>query len=170
MGIATDGRLPLMADMPIKYPHPSGELWAFWKWADIPSSVNKGQVYLRRLRIINTPWRSVIVHWINEPDTGRHPHDHPWNFWSFVVRGGYLEEVWPTERHFDLSISPLQYTLHRWSLHKMGLSAAHRIVVIQPNTVTLIVTGKRQRRFRFWTPEGKIPWDKMKPSEVNDVD
>jgi hypothetical protein len=159
-----------MADMPIEYPPPSGELWAVWRWCDIPSQKNEGQVYLRRLRVVNTPWFSIMVHWINEPDTGRYSHDHPWNFISWVVRGAYWEEVWPTEKHFDLHLPPLQSTRRRWSLHRMSFKAAHRIVLTSADTVTLIVTGKRRRRFRFWTPEGKIPWDKMQPSEVNDVD
>lgn len=159
-----------MANMPIKHPPPSGELWAFWKWADIPSSVNPGQVYLRRLRVVNTPWFSVLMHWINEPDNGRYPHDHPWGFISWVLRGGYWEEVWPSERHFDLSIPPLQFSHTRWSIHRMGIEAAHKIVLATEGLATVVVTGKRRRRFRFWTPEGKIPWDKMKPSEVNDVD
>jgi hypothetical protein len=163
-----------MADMPVKYGHPTGNLWAFWKWADIPSQVNEGQVYLRRLRVLNTPWFSVFVYWINEADTGRHPHDHPWTFWSWVVRGGYWEEVWPTERHFDLGIPPLQFAHHRWSTHRMGVESAHKIVLATDGLMTVVLTGKRQRRFRFWTPEGKIPWDKMGPKgwnvEVNDVD
>lgn len=153
-----------MTNMPIKYPLPTGKPWDFWKWSDIPSTVNPGQVYLRRLRVISTPWFAVYLHKINEADAGLYPHDHPWNFCSLVLRGGYREEIWPTERHFDLC------TWQRWSFHKMALSSAHRIVLIESDTVTLVVTGKRQRRFRFWTPEGKIPWDKMKPSEVNDVD
>jgi hypothetical protein len=163
-----------MANMPIKYEPPIGNMWAFWKWADIPSQINEGQVYLRRLRVVNTPWFSLMVHWINEADTGRHPHDHPWGFWSWVVRGGYWEEVWPTERHFDLGIPPLQFAHHRWSVHRMGVESAHKIVLATDGLITVVLTGKRQRRFRFWTPEGKIPWDKMGPKgwnvEVNDVD
>lgn len=159
-----------MADMSVKYPTPRGHPWAFWQWADIPSHVNPGQVYLRRLRVINTPWFGVFVHWINEADTGRHPHDHPWGFYSWVVRGGYWEEVWPTWKHHSLEIPPLQYAHRRGSIHRMGIEAAHKIVLVTEGLTTIVFAGKRQRKFCFWTPEGKIPWDKMKPSEVNDVD
>jgi hypothetical protein len=53
--------------MPSKYPHPSGELWAFWKWADIPSSVNKGQV----LTVSNKPTLYLAGPMTGYPD---------WNF------------------------------------------------------------------------------------------
>lgn len=159
-----------MADMPIKYPPPNGKIWDFWVWADIPSAVNPGQVYLRRLRIISTPWFAVYLHNINEADTGRHPHDHPWTFYSWVLCGGYWEEVWPTEQHFDLEIPPLQLSHNRGSIHKMSIESAHKIMLATDGLTTIIFAGKRQRKFRFWTPKGKIPWDKMRPSEVNDVD
>jgi hypothetical protein len=154
-----------MADMPVKYGHSTGNLWAFWKWADTPSQINEGQVYLRRLRVVNTPWFSLMVHWINEPDTGRWPHDHPWAFYSWVVRGEYTEDL------YDILGWIIDKRVHKQgSVHLMSFDLAHRITSISDGLMTVVLTGKRQRRFRFWTPEGKIPWDKMKPSEVNDVD
>jgi hypothetical protein len=154
-----------MADMPIEYAHPTGDVWAIWRWADIPSSVNEGQVYLRRLRVVTTPWFSLMVHWINEPDTGRWPHDHPWWFASWVVQGEYTEDLYDAPGRLAST-----KTHQRGSIHWMPFELAHRITSISEGLVTVVLTGKRRRRFRFWTPEGKIPWDKMQPSEVNDVE
>jgi hypothetical protein len=145
--------------------------WALWQWIDIPSTEHPELVYLRRLRVVQTPWFSVLVHWINEPDAGRHPHDHPWPFCSFVLRGFYHEEVWPsTNAFYKYRIPPLQHFHQRWSIHKMGLDAAHRIVLVSPRLMTLVLTGKRHYKFSFWTPDGQIPYDKMVPREVNDVE
>jgi hypothetical protein len=145
----------------IKYPLARPSRWAFWSWMDIPSSEKPDLVYLRRLRVVQTPWFGIYVHWINEADTGRWSHDHPWTFYSWVVRGGYWEEVWPTERHFDLGIPPLQFAHHHWSIHRMGIESAHKIVLVTDGLMTVVLTGKRRRKFRFWTPEGRIPWDQM---------
>jgi hypothetical protein len=159
--------------MKVKYPMGPhlARRWALWQWMDIPSTEHPDLVYLRRLRVVQTPWFSVLVHWINEPDTGRYPHDHPWPFCSFVLRGNYHEEVWLNAKHFYRDgAKPRQLTHRRWSIHKMGLDAAHRIMQVSPRLVTLVLTGKRHYKFNFWTPIGKIPYDKMIPAEVNDVE
>lgn len=161
----------MMSDMPVKYPVPTGDRWAMWKWCDIPSEVNEGQVYLRRLRVINTPWFSVMVHWINEADTGRWFHDHPWTFWSFILQGNYHEEIYPdTDRMYKYELPPLMNFWGRYSIHRMPFAAAHKIVHASDNLITLVVTGRRRRRFRFWTDKRPIVWDKVYPPEVNDVD
>lgn len=159
--------------MKVKYPMGPhlARRWALGQWMDIPSAHNADGVYLRRLRVVQTPWFSVLVHWINEPDTGRYPHDHPWPFCSFVLRGFYHEEVWPSTKSFYQQGSPPQeHTHHRWSVHRMGLDAAHRITQVSPRLMTLVLTGKRYYKFSFWTPLGKVPYDKMIPAEVNDVE
>ena len=38
------------------------------------------------------PWIALRVHWIRSGDDGRDYHDHPWNFVSWILRGGYHEE------------------------------------------------------------------------------
>jgi hypothetical protein len=143
--------------------------WALWQWMDIPSAHNANAVYLRRLRVVQTPWFSVLIHWINEPDAGRHPHDHPWWFASWVVRGGYVEEMWPHYGHYRDNIS-MSRLWPRRSWHTMSFWAAHRITEVLPGTITVIFTGRRRRKFRFWTPDGRIPYDKMVPAEVDDVE
>lgn len=79
--------------MEIKHRPPESTEWAFMRWADIPSKQSPGQVYLRRLRVAQTPLCGLYLHWINEPDTDRDLHDHPWVFWSLILRGGYSEDI-----------------------------------------------------------------------------
>lgn len=38
------------------------------------------------------PWIGVRVHHIRSGDDGRVFHDHPWAFFSWILRGGYFEE------------------------------------------------------------------------------
>lgn len=137
----------------VKHPVPMSTQWAFMEYNDIPSSVDPSNVYLRRLRIIQTPWFGLYLHWINEPDSARHVHDHPWNFWSLVLRGGYSEQV--HERFGDRGRIAVR---HHWSIHRMRTSQAHRIMNVLPSTLTLVLTGRRTRTWCFWTETGKVPW------------
>lgn len=142
--------------MQIKHVRPRSPRWALWKWVDVPSSVNPGQVYLRRLRVIQTPMVSVFVHWIYEPDTDRYPHDHPWPFCSLVLRGGYTEEIY---KSLDGKSYQRQHGV--LSAHFMPIGMAHRITHLNGKVVTLIITGRRLRTWCFWTPDGLIEWDKV---------
>lgn len=109
-----------------------------------------GNVYLDR-RGIQTRWFNVYLHHIGAPDPGRALHNHPWVFWSFVVRGGYTEQVSPAGSWKAC------LRQRRWSLHKMPLSSWHRIISVEPNTWTLIVTGPARQKWGFDTPEGFVP-------------
>lgn len=143
--------------MKVKYVAAQARRWAFMRYMDIPSKQNPYDVYLRRLRVIQTPWFSFYIHWINEADSDRHPHDHPWNFWSLVLKGGYTEEIYQDSRNIGESGRSEQHW-RRFSWHKMPLSHAHKITRLPGETVTIVVTGRRVRQFRFWTDDGPVPW------------
>lgn len=139
---------------PVKHPYKGDVRWAFMKWADIESSFRPGYTYLRRLRIFQTPLFALYLHFIFEPDLDRDPHDHPCNFWALILRGGYRERVYTTlhERSFS-------WKGHEWrrgSVHKMPIIHAHRIIDLEPGTVTLCWFGKRQRQWGFWTADGFV--------------
>lgn len=124
--------------------------WAFMQRMTIPCE--SGEIYLARLRIVQTPWFGVYLHDINEPDADRDPHDHPWTFYSLVLRGSYTEELHPYP-HVDNTVIRPQ-TWRRWSLHRMGRETAHRITYAAPGLRTLIFTGPRRRNWGFYTQ----PW------------
>lgn len=146
---------------PMKYPEARSCRWAFMKTEDIPSKVNPGACYLRRLRVWNTPWCSLYVHQIFERDMDRDPHDHPWTFWSLVLRGDYTEMVWPFVAHRGEGNRPHQEQRNhrRWSLHRMPQTHAHKISSVGLATVTLILTGPRKRQWGFWPSKGFVPWN-----------
>lgn len=141
-----------------------GQLWSVLEVFDIPSRVNPERVYLKRLRILQTPYFGVYLHHINEPDTDRDPHDHPWPMWSFILRGGYREHVWMRPQDIlgaNAALQTLLYRSHTWnrfSLHYMPCGYAHLIKFLAPDTVTLVVVGRRSREWGFWTPEGFVEW------------
>ena len=133
-----------------------GARWALFQVFKIPDAGQPERTYLKRLRIIQTPWFAIYLHWIYLPDKDRDPHDHPWSFASIVLRGGYDETVhYAPEVHLD-------YTKHRthrrFSAHITDTRVAHQITNLEPETVTLLFVGRRRRQWGFWTGDGWVPW------------
>jgi len=52
-----------------------------------------GVLHFRRWKIILTPWFAIYIHAIYKADEDKHLHNHPWNFWSFVLKGSYTERL-----------------------------------------------------------------------------
>lgn len=125
--------------------------WAFFKRYDIVDAVNPSKVYLTRWRLLQTPWFGIFIHKINLPDSDRALHDHPWNFVSLILKGGY-DEKRPTE-------------LVRRDIASFAFRRAedlHAIVRLwQVPTWTLILIGKNRRNWGFQTESGWIPHDKF---------
>lgn len=126
--------------------------WAFWKRFLIPCE--NGEQYLARLRIFDTPWFGLYLHDIFEPDGDRDAHNHPWSFFSIVLRGEYAEKVYDKPEEGPDGQFILQRH-GRFSIHRMGTKAAHRIVYASPGLKTLIIRGKRNPKgWGFFTPPG----------------
>lgn len=74
---------------------------------------------------------------LDTPD-GPDTHRHPWNTYSYILRGGYIEEVNGVRRwHGRGSWACLKYTDH------------HRIVRVRKGTVTLFFHGWRRGPWQF---------------------
>lgn len=53
-------------------------------------------------------------------------------------------------------------TWRRWSVHRMPIDVAHRIVRTEPGTVTLVLRGRKVRRWGFFMPPiegGWVDWE-----------
>lgn len=128
--------------------------WAFMSRFAIPCP--SGEMYLFRLRIVQTPWFSVYLHDVFEADGDRDPHDHPWSFVSIILRGGYVERVYP-----DPAGRPDHYATKRWrrfSAHRMGRDTAHRIIHATDGLKTLVLTGPRRGGWGFHVDGLFVPW------------
>jgi hypothetical protein len=149
--------------VPVKYPYIGGTRWNFMKWADIPDARDIKRVYLRRLRILQTPWFALYLHFIYMPDEDRDPHDHPFSFKSLIVRGGYTEQVWPTcdckiGKHLLGREEISARTWKRGSIHRTSRNVAHMITTLKPGTITLVWAGAKKQEWGFY-PGGLFePW------------
>lgn len=123
--------------------------WAFWQRMTIPCK--DGTDYLVRLRIVQTPIFAIYLHDIHEDDGDRDPHNHPWSFLSFVLRGQYTEMVYPDP--IESRSNYVFKTHERFSIHRMGRVSAHRIIDASPGLKTLIFTGPRKASWGFFRQE-----------------
>lgn len=102
--------------------------------------------YMRRW-YVQTPIGTVRVHNIVRSDAGRDLHDHPWDFASFVLRGGYREVTATSTR----DVTAPAFVLRR-------AEDLHRLELARP-AWTFVLTGPRRRTWGFDTPAGWVRWN-----------
>lgn len=117
-----------------------------------------GNPMMERWRLIQTPLFGVYVHRIYREDLDPVPHDHPWRFWSVILRGGYTEEYHADTRIIGWGVGRKRvYRRHnRGHAHGFPLQAAHRIVGVSPGTVTLVFVGRKVRSWGFYDSTGRF--------------
>lgn len=127
------------------------------EWAIVHKSVitdlYEDSKYLTRWRIIQTPWFALYLHHIHRPDHERDLHDHPWNFISIILWGGYAEEIAKyNDSAYDIRGDPKTKirTWKRGSVHYMRTEDAHRISSLLSPVWTLLLCGRRRREWGFW--------------------
>lgn len=139
-------------------------------------TIGFGSPLLERTRLLQTPWFGLYLHHHHRPDRERHLHDHPWAFVSLILRGRYVEEWAPTEVAARWAAShPAVVRMwpnpeeegdrhgvrHRaWgagSVHRIHRGEFHRIRLVRPGTVTLLLVGRRRSGWGFATEAGFIP-------------
>lgn len=122
-----------------------------------------GLVYMDRWGI-QTPIGGLYLHRFNAPDPGIELHDHPWDFVSLILCGGYTEERATSREAPTMALQALWWETCRhgvelhWgagSIHRLRLDECHRIITLdRVPTWTLVARGPRRRRWGFYMPEG----------------
>lgn len=125
-----------------------------------------GPRYLLRWYVIpRNPLLNIYLHKFLHDDEDRANHDHPWNFISIMLWGGYFEYVG------TLRESPL-YERRAPSIAYRSANHAHRVVLhrrygdgtIQP-AWTIVITGPVIRDWGFWCESGWRHWKEFTASD-----
>lgn len=104
-----------------------------------------GILHFRRWQILWTPWFSIWIHGIYSADKDEHLHNHPWDYFSLVLKGSFLEE---TESGTKI-MRPLSYV-------KRDGSEFHKIkILFTPKVYTLFITSPPKRDWGYKV-KGKI--------------
>jgi hypothetical protein len=111
---------------------------------------HQGDLYLRRWLL--TPsvcgWR-LMLHKIARPDRDRALHDHPWDFATLCLRGGYVEELWDGG-----GAAEREHVLVPGDVRLRAAEHTHRIARIMGAAAwTLVLHGPRRRAWGFWDAE-----------------
>jgi hypothetical protein len=111
----------------------------------------EGKVHFRRYRLLETPWFSVYIHNICESDLDLHMHDHPWDFTTILIKGGYKEY---TKDHpvgwYYLPIGRRTYdTPGMYMIHHRA-EDMHKIQLLDNKPAwSLFLCGPRRREFGY---------------------
>jgi hypothetical protein len=152
-----------------------------------------GTPYLIRRYLIKTKLFQVCIHKILQSDADC-LHDHPWNFISIILKGGYWEGTTPEQvlkgpelywfkhrnkdsiyyRWFSagcILFRPAEWK-HRLKLEKYlpeyptieDAISSLSSQVVIPAT-TLVIMFRKKREWGFFTKTGWIPWFKYKSTQ-----
>jgi hypothetical protein len=84
--------------------------------------------------------KTIKMHWWHKADAqDTPPHNHPWDFHSEIIAGGYTEQVWWVENgviHDEQRSYAVGDTNHN------TVDTYHLVVDVIPGTVTRMITGK----------------------------
>lgn len=106
---------------------------------------------------------SVLLHYFVRGDDDQSLHDHPWDFTTTILTGGYWEHLPPADWQFGDAVGPTWN--ERIEVRAAGMTVnriadhLHCVGDVLPGTWTLVRTGARKRDWGFHPP-GQLwtPW------------
>lgn len=137
------------------------------RWAIYASHIETGGSRYMSRWIVQTPWGGLRLHRIHRADADDHPHDHPFDFTSLILAGGYTEERefrTPDDAKTALSWGDSIRGRRIWRAFVRGdfisrkATDFHRLIYVAPSTWTLVWFGPKRQSWGFLTADGKIPW------------
>jgi hypothetical protein len=99
-----------------------------------------------RYFLIRTPWFNLYLHRFLRSDNDRHFHDHPWDFVTVLLSGGYWENT-PGGRFWR----------RRFSILRRPAEWQHWVEIVEP-VWTLIAVSRKRREWGFHTERGWLDW------------
>lgn len=137
-----------------------------------------GDVFLRRWKLVSTPWFGVSLHNFVRSDVDAELHDHPFGFASIILWGGYYEDrvgvnaVSTMRQHTGWWLGSIPIA-RRWygpgsilfrratDLHRVELRPDRDGVVGRATCWTLVFRLHAKRHWGFLTATGWQPWEEF---------
>lgn len=105
-----------------------------------------GELHFQRWAVLQTRFGSVYLHYIPKGDQDKHCHDHPWDFLSIVLTGGYMEL-----RDGEVSLrSPGS------GAYMKASGTYHKILDVVKPAWTLVFSSAPKHDWGYWTEEGWV--------------
>lgn len=104
----------------------------------------QGEPYLTRYKLFVTRWFGIYLHEIHRSDEDRALHDHPWDFTSIILWGGYFEETPSGIKDHGV-----------FSIIRHKAEDAHKLT-LKKKTWTLVFRGRNRRHWGFYAETGWV--------------
>lgn len=110
----------------------------------------QGELHFKRWRIWSTKWFNIYLHFINKADEDKHLHDHPWSFWSIILKGAYIELLGEEGQY-----TPSRQIYRGWlNMSYRTKKVPHMIGAVVKPTYSLVITGPGSREWGYTTEDG----------------
>jgi hypothetical protein len=107
---------------------------------------------LRRWKLEHkSGWSIRLHHWV-KGDPEPYQHAHPWNFLTIILSGGY-DDVGEGRAADRLRAPAFRFRPLGWR---------HSIINVLPRTWSIIITGPKVTKWRFWiwgSEVNRVEWD-----------
>lgn len=136
-------------------------------------------VYLVRYIVFKSKYGCIYIHRFMRSDNDT-PHDHPWNFFTYVISGGYTEVFYDRnkpERNLSSLWRRSTNTRTPGSIAYRKATDVHQVVTDKERTMdeiadapfTICVMGPRIREWGFWADSTTwVDWRKYLNISPND--
>jgi hypothetical protein len=141
---------------------------------------DKENVYLVRSFLFRSTYFSVYIHRFLRSDIDD-PHDHPFSFLGYIVKGGYNEGLWtrnPNHTGFDMRWQERKAGSWGWrpakTIHFVKLDQERKMKNVKDAPLTIIFRGPIERDWGFWknheslAPRWEI-WHKYLGVNIDDI-
>jgi hypothetical protein len=121
--------------------------------------------YMRRW-LLRVPVGTLRLHHILRSDADRHMHDHPFDFTSLILTGGYVEHRpgcycealrGAVGRHRRLARGICRF-YGPGSIVRRRAEDLHRLELVDGPTWTVVISGRYRRMWGFLTDTGWVPY------------
>lgn len=123
-------------------------------------------IYLIRYLVVNRDWLKVYIHIFLRSDRDD-PHDHPWDFWTRMVRGTYKEELFQYGsggKLLNFAQNSRSCSENAWvrrkatDVHRIRLRRSYQLKHKDDAPMTLFFAGARKRPWGFIKNGRWISW------------
>lgn len=126
-------------------------------------------VYLVRWKVFKNKYFCLYIHRFLRSDADTH-HDHPWDFYTYVVDGNYTEELLTKRGNGYLTQIVYRDTgsiVKRFStdIHRVIVDEDRKISDLNNAPLTICFIGRKKREWGFWpktSRKGLITYRKFK--------
>lgn len=113
--------------------------------------INKsGEEIFTRFAIFECSWFAIYVHKFITHDRDPYHHSHPWNFASFILKGGYVESRVTNNETVTAKLK----TVGRFELSFGSRNTYHKVTrLLESPSISLFFTFGKRREWNYILPD-----------------